>query len=173
MTLLRSMFQYKAWANEGLFNGLIAQCDEMPRADELAATLILNHSYIVDRIFVANLQRQEHGFLTTASDITPSLEVLFNAVREADRWYIDYAGDISSSGLAETIDFMFTDGTAGRMSREEMLAHVLAHSGYHRGEVGQILTQLTGSSPRDTFTGYLHEVRPVVAAVVEKPSMSE
>ncbi len=160
------MFQYKAWANENLFNGLIPVCGDALGANEYAAMLILNHSYTVDRIFVANLQRQKHGFSTTAPDITPRLDALFKTVREVDLWYIDYVDGMSAGDLAEIIEFTFTDGTLGRMSREEMLAHVLAHGSYHRGEVGQILTQLTGSSPRDTFTGYLHEVRP--AAIREK-----
>jgi uncharacterized damage-inducible protein DinB len=47
------------------------------------------------------------------------------------------------------------------MSREEMLAHVIAHGGHHRGQVGQILSQMPialrrESVFRDTFTSYLH-----------------
>ncbi len=67
---------------------------------------------------------------------------------------------MSPAQLEEPLEFRFTDGTPGRMTRAEMPAHVVAHAGYHRGEVGQILTVLTSSSPRDTFTGFLHEAEP-------------
>ncbi|MFX7825098.1 hypothetical protein ABTK20_22115, partial [Acinetobacter baumannii] len=79
--------------------------DEMPHAHEQihAATPILHHSHMVDRIFMANLQRQPHGFLTTSPDTSPALEALFHAVRETDRWYIDYASVIQPTDLAEMI----------------------------------------------------------------------
>ena len=81
-------------------------------------------------------------------------------MKETDRWYIDYVARLNPQELEESIEFTFTDGAPGRMSREEMLAHVATHAGYHRGEVGRILTRLTGSSPPDTFTGYLHQAEP-------------
>jgi uncharacterized damage-inducible protein DinB len=46
------------------------------------------------------------------------------------------------------------------MSREEMLTHVVTHGGYHRGEVGRILAQLSVSPPWDTFAVYLHKTEP-------------
>ena len=101
-----------------------------------------------------------HEYVTTGTDNVPHLEELIQSIRDTDQWYIAYVESLSETDLTEVIEFSFTDGTPGRMSREEMLGHVIAHSGYHRGEVGRIMTQLTGSTPRDTFTGYLHEVEP-------------
>ena len=124
------------------------------------AMLILNHAYVVDRIFVANLQRQKHGYTSAGTKEIPTLENLSKAVRETDLWYVEYVSRLSSQELTEAIDFTFTDGTDGRMSCEEMLAHVITHGTYHRGEVGRILSQLSIARPRDIFTGYLHKVEP-------------
>jgi uncharacterized damage-inducible protein DinB len=161
MTLLKSLFQYKAWADDKLIAALseLGQVSSSP--EHQTAVRILNHAHIVDRIFVANLQRTGHTYATTDADELPNLEALFSAIKETDAWYIDYVACLDDAQLMEAIAFTFTDGTPGRMSREEMLAHIIAHGGYHRGEVGRILTQLTASSPRDTFTGYLHEVEPM------------
>ena len=166
MSLVKSLFQYKAWADQELYQGMIAVYDSMPKVDAHAAMQILHHSYTVDRIFIANLQRQPHGFVTASPETSPDLQTLFRAVQEVDQWYLGFIDRLSATDLSEFINFTFTSGAAGRISREEMLAHVLAHAGYHRGEVGQILTRLTGSSPRDTFTTYLQEVRPVRAVAV-------
>ncbi len=46
------------------------------------------------------------------------------------------------------------------MSRQEMLMHVATHGGYHRGEVGRILAQLSLAPPWDTFAVYLHQSEP-------------
>lgn len=96
-----------------------------------------------------------HGYATTGTDNVPNLEELIRSIRETDQWYIAYVESLSPLEFNATVEFVFTDGSPGQMSREEILGHVIAHGGYHRGEVGRILTQLTGSSPRDTFTGFL------------------
>ena len=158
--LLISLFKYKAWADEGLIAGLTELGEGSPHAEYYTAIHILNHAHIVDRIFVANLQRMRHVYATTGTDEVPKPEDLFKAIRETDQWYVGYVARLGGAEFAEAIEFRFTDGTPGQMSREEMLGHVIAHSGYHRGEVGRIMTQLTTSSPRDTFTGYLHEAEP-------------
>jgi uncharacterized damage-inducible protein DinB len=64
------------------------------------------------------------------------------------------------AALAEVLAFTFTDGDAGRMTRGEMLAHVVLHGGYHRGEVGRILRQLAITPPWDTFAVFLHQTEP-------------
>ena len=159
-TLLASLFRYKAWADEGLLASLADLAKTGPPDEYRAAVRVFNHACIVDRIFVANVQRMAHAYTATGADETPSLEALTQAVRETDRWYVDYVARLSPLELEESIEFTFTEGTPGRMSREEMLAHVATHAGYHRGEVGRIMTRLTGASPPDTFTGYLHQAEP-------------
>ncbi|EJL71658.1 DinB family protein [Variovorax sp. 2RAF20] len=159
-TLLASLFRYKAWADEGLLAGLAGLAAKGPADEYRCAMRVFNHACIVDRIFVANLQRKAHAYTATGSREPPALEALAESVRETDRWYVDYVARLSPEELAESIEFTFTDGSPGRMSREEMLGHVVAHGGYHRGEAGQIMTRLTGSSPPDTFTGYLHQAEP-------------
>lgn len=58
------------------------------------------------------------------------------------------------------------DGDNGYMTREEMLTHVVTHGGYHRGEVGRILVQVSNGSeqgiklPWDTYAVHLHTTEP-------------
>ncbi|HEX7866404.1 MAG TPA: DinB family protein [Variovorax sp.] len=159
-TLLASLFRYKAWADEGLLAGLADLAEKGPADEYHSAVRVFNHACIVDRIFVANVQRMAHAYTATGAQEAPPLEALAEVVRETDRWYIDYVARLGPQELAESIEFTFTDGAPGRMSREEMLAHVVTHGGYHRGEVGRIMTRITGSSPPDTFTGFLHQAEP-------------
>jgi uncharacterized damage-inducible protein DinB len=41
-----------------------------------------------------------------------------------------------------------------------MLIHLIVHSGYHRGEVGRIMSRLSINMPWDTFAVYLHRTQP-------------
>ncbi len=159
-TLLTSLFRYKAWADNGLMASLAELGADRPLDGVDTALHLLHHAHIVDRIFVANLQRQPHGYRATETPDLPPTAALFDAIGETDRWFVDYVERLAEDDAGESIEFLFTDGSPGRMSREEMLGHVLAHGSYHRGEIGRILTHLTGSSPRDTFTGFLHEAEP-------------
>ena len=164
-SLLTSLLQYKAWANQELFAEL-QRLDPLTQQSELHAALrILNHIHVVERIFVANLQGIHHSYSATNTADTPTLAALQQAVQETDRWYLDYVAGLSAEQLAERLSFTFVDGDTGCMSREEMLAHIVTHGGYHRGAVGRIMAQLQLAPPRDIYTRFLHEDQPQRRAV--------
>ncbi|QZA81635.1 DinB family protein [Deefgea piscis] len=159
-SLLKSLFKYKAWANEELFNSL-QQLDENTHQAELhAAIRILNHIYVVDRLFVANLQGTPPEYTATNTTETPNFNSLLTSVRNTDLWYIEYTEKISESELNEVVNFTFVDGDFGSMSREEMLAHIVTHGNYHRGAVGRIMAQLSIAPPRDIYSRFLHASEP-------------
>jgi uncharacterized damage-inducible protein DinB len=158
--LITSMFRYKVWANDEILTAMTLLEHASQGAESHAAIRILNHTYVVDRIFAANLQRLEHGYAATNTADTPTLETLGTAIKESDRWYVDYVSKLSAEALSESIDFTFTDGALGRMSRQEMLSHVVLHGGYHRGAIGRIMAQFSIKPPRDVFTGFLHISEP-------------
>jgi uncharacterized damage-inducible protein DinB len=159
-TLITTMFQYKAWANDEILTTMKLFEHEAQAAERHTAIRILNHTYVVDRICAANLQRLKHEYAATNTTDTPTLEQLDSAVKESDQWYVDYVSKLNPEDLNESIDFTFTDGALGRMSREEMLSHVVLHGGYHRGAIGRIMAQLSITPPRDVFTGFLHISEP-------------
>jgi uncharacterized damage-inducible protein DinB len=156
---LKSLFGYKSWANAELFS-LLATLP--PAHSEQLHTCIrtLNHIYVVDRIFRAHLSGEPRPFDTTNTKATPLLDQLRTDVEATDAWYGDYVSGLTPAALSEVLDFTFTDGDNGRMSREEMLLHVLTHGGYHRGNVGQVLKSISVAPPRDLYTKFLHQSEP-------------
>jgi uncharacterized damage-inducible protein DinB len=156
---LQSLLAYKAWANSELF----ALLKTLPpsRAEQLHACIrTLNHIYVVDRIFRAHLSREPRPFDATNTIDTPSLTQLYRDVEETDAWYLKYGAALTESALSEILAFKFTDGDAGRMSREEILLHVVTHGAYHRGNVGQLLKSISVAPPRDLYTKFLHASEP-------------
>lgn len=157
ISMLQSLFGQKAWANTELFDVL----DTVTAEAELhTAIRTLNHIYVVDRIFRAHLLGEQHGYEATNTKATPTLAELRAAVQETDAWYREYVDTLSDAALAEHVRFRFTDGDTGTMSREEMLMHVITHGGYHRGNVGQVLKNISVAPPRDLLTKYLHVTEP-------------
>jgi len=160
MTLLQSLFRQKAAINEEFF-AVIGQIDAAAHDDARHALIrLMNHIYVVDRIFAGHLRGEPHGYGATNTSETPTLDALRDAMRASDRGYLELADAMTPPQLAQTVDFTFTDGQHGRMTREEMLGHVITHGSYHRGELGQMLKRIAAAPPRDLFTAYLHRAEP-------------
>jgi uncharacterized damage-inducible protein DinB len=155
VSTLERVFNYKAKANEEILMAMRQFDDASPAKD--IAIRVLSHTYVVDRIFAANLTGAEHGYSSPNTGGAPSLEELSAAIKTSDRWYIDYVSRLDETQLAERIDFTFTDGLPGRMSREEMLAHLTIHGAGHRGQISLMLMQNSIIPPGDGFTSFLHK----------------
>lgn len=156
---LKSLFAFKSWANTELFACLSALPPEHARPLH-ACIGALNHIYVVDRIFRAHLSGEPRPFDATHTEQLPALAELGATVAATDAWYEQYVAGLTPASLSEVIAFVFTDGDRGRMSREEMLLHVIAHGGYHRGNVGQVLKSISVAPPRELYTRFLHQREP-------------
>ncbi len=152
---LQRLFRYKAWANDELLTALAGLGAESPITG--LAIKALSHSYVVDRIFAAHMRRKAHAYASANLSEMPTLEQLSADIRKSDLEYIDYVSALDRDQLAERIDFTFTDGATGRMSREEMLMHVITHGVGHRGQVSAVMLLNSVSPAKDGFTTYLHE----------------
>lgn len=158
--MLVALFKYKAWANDELLN-VTHQLDEVShKHDRDLAIRILNHTYVVDQIFRAQLLGEPHTFTSTNTVDTPTLPALKAAIATSDAWFVAHVGAITPAQFSEALKFRFTDGDAGTMTREEILHHLIAHGSYHRGAVGRILAQHGIAPPRDVFSGFLHKTEP-------------
>jgi uncharacterized damage-inducible protein DinB len=156
---LKTLFGYKSWANSELF-ALLASLPQEHAEPLQSCIRALNHIYIVDRIFRAHLSGEQRPFDATNAQTTPSLDQLQADAAATDAWYMNYVAGLSPADLCEVLDFTFTDGDRGRMSREEILFHVITHGGYHRGNVGQVLKSIAVAPPRDLYTKFLHRSEP-------------
>jgi len=152
---LQRLFQFKAWANDELLTVLTKLGRESPITQ--LAIKALSHTYVVDRIFVAHMTRKAHAYNSANLSEMPTLEDLSADIRKSDREYIDYVAVLDHGQLTEQIDFAFTDGVPGRMSREEMLMHVISHGVGHRGQVSALMLLNSVTPAKDGFTTYLHE----------------
>ena len=151
---LQYLFRYKAWANDELLTALAKLGADSPITK--LAIQALSHSYVVDQIFAAHLRRKDHGYTSANLGQMPALEDLSADIRTSDREYVDYVSALDRDQLAERIDFAFTDGAPARMSREEMLMHVITHGVGHRGQVSAVMLLNSVTPAKDGFTTYLH-----------------
>lgn len=152
---LHRLFRFKAWADDELLTALAGLGAESPITG--LAIKALNHTHVVDRIFAAHLRRKTHEYTSANPGELPTLEDLSADIRASDREYIEYVSALDQGQLAERIDFAFTDGAPGRMSREEMLMHVITHGVGHRGQISAVMLLNSTPPAKDGFTTWLHE----------------
>jgi len=153
--------QYKRWADQLFFDSL----GELPaeelsreRAGPIKSMIgVLNHMYVVDRIWQAHLQHRDHGFTSRQAMPYPVLAELCQAQREVDDWYVDWSAQLSESSLDEVIDFAFVSGNRGSMTAGAMLLHVVNHAAYHRGWLVQMYFEIPAMPPLTDLCVYLTE----------------
>lgn len=154
--LFSSLFRYKHWSNARIFGALRGASGVEASPDILQALRILNHVFVVDQIFIAHLTSHAHGFKALNTAGTSSVRKLGAAVERLDERYIAHVDRLGAKDLDDVIEFNFVDGSAGRMTRAQILAHVATHGDYHRGAVGMIMSRMSLPTPRP-YTAFLHE----------------
>jgi uncharacterized damage-inducible protein DinB len=157
---LTSLFRFKSWADAELLEALDTVDAASHPTQHKTAVRTVNHLHVVDQIFRGHLQGVPHGFDATNTAHTPTLHELRQSVTAVDDWYVRHVSGLDDTALTEAVSFVFTDGDIGRMTRQEILMHVLTHGGYHRGAVGQVLRSVGIAPPRELYTRFLHATQP-------------
>ena len=154
--------RYKAWADDLFLTAL----HSLPEAELSAPRPIvfgslirtLHYTYQMDYVWKCHLLGKSHGLTTRNPEECPGLEELVVKQRGMDDWYIRYADSIAEDELQEIVEFEFIGGGTGKMSRRDILMHVVNHSTYHRGHAAGILYQLDVSPPTTDLPVFLREV---------------
>jgi uncharacterized damage-inducible protein DinB len=157
---LISLFQHKAWCNRRLIEALRAAPEDVDRGRMAVVLFTLDHTAIVDQVFKARLTGDEPGFGGVVAERLPDLDALGATMAETDAWYLDYVGGVTPAELETVVDFTFVDdGDAGRMTKGQMLAHVITHGASHRGAIGKMLDALKVVGASDMVTTFARETR--------------
>ena len=158
--LFADAFNYKRWANAELLALGERQLHQLPDNDAEFFVRILNHTTVVDSLFISRLAGEAEHYSADNTRETPTLAELKARIEQNDAWLVDFAQRATADELQRVISFRFTDGDRGELSVEEVLLHLLTHGSNHRGMASRTLAIHGLERPRDTFTRYLHEAEP-------------
>lgn len=153
--ILSQLMQHKKWVDMSLY--ALLQTPAYKNNVDLSnkALYWLNHIHIVDQIFKSHMQGELCYFTSTVSSTFPPLQELHQAAEELDQWLIEYACTLDEDSANEMINFTFTDGDKGCMSRTQMLMHLSSHGLYHIGVTAQELANQGLPIPQLLFTSFL------------------
>lgn len=162
-TYLRKLVRYRAWA-DGLIYDAVAALPEgastVPRATIFGNMLrTLSHTLVIDDIFRAHLLGQPHGYTSRNTPEPLPFDELWARQQAMNDWYLDYASSLTPEQAAEIVVFGFIGGGEGRMSREEIILHVVNHATYHRGFVADMFYQVPAKPPATDLPVFLRDAQ--------------
>ena len=159
-----TLTRYNAWANRLIFDAVAALPPgeaEKPRQGLFKNMVhMLNHNYVIDRIFQAHLEGRPHGYSARNTPDHPPLAELWRAQQDVDAWYVARYDAMNPAELAETVRFTFVGGGEGAMTRAEILLHLFNHTSYHRGFVAEMMYRVPAQPPATDLTVFLRDARP-------------
>ena len=155
--------RYNAWANKLIFDAVAAlpEGEATKERQSLFKNMVhtLNHNYVIDLIWQAHLEGREHGFEARNTKTHPPLDELWRKQRVIDDWYIAWSDALTDAALEEEVRFTLIGGNPGVMTRGEILLHIVNHTAYHRGFVGDMFFQVPARAPTTDLPVYLRETR--------------
>ncbi len=155
----RLLARYNAWANRMVFDAVagLPEGEATKPRQTLFKNIVhmLNHNYVIDRIFQAHLEGREHGYTARNTPDHPPLAELWRLQQEVHRWFVDWSDRQTDATLDESVNYTLIGGNRGTMSRGEILLHVVTHHNYHRGYVADLFYQVPARPPVMDLTVFL------------------
>ena len=158
--LLANAFKYKKWANSELLTFGERQLHLLPESDAVFFIRILNHTTVVDSLFISRMSGAPELYSADNTVETPTYSELKEKIERNDSWLVHFSATATPEIMNQVISFKFTDGDYGKLSVEEVMLHLLTHGSNHRGMASRTLASNGLERPKDTFTRYLHEIEP-------------
>lgn len=160
----RTLTRYNAWANKLIFEAVagLPEGEATRPRQSLFKNMVhmLNHNYVIDRIFQAHLEGRAHEYTARNSPDHPALDELWKTQQVVDAWYIAAYDAMSAVELGSVVHFTFVGGGEGAMTREEILLHVVNHTTYHRGFVAEMFYKVPARPPPTDLPVFLRDAHP-------------
>jgi uncharacterized damage-inducible protein DinB len=158
----RMLARYNAWADREIFDAVAAlpPGEAEKKRQTLFKSMIgtLNHNLVVDLIWQAHIEGKPHGFKARNVVLHAALPALRAAQEAFDTWLIDWTDAQSEASLNEIVDVTFISGKKGRISRADMLLHIVNHTTYHRGWVAEMFFEVPARCPAADLPDFLIDV---------------
>ncbi len=157
----RMLTRYNAWANRVFYDAVEAlpEGEAVKPRQTLFKNIVhtLNHNYVIDSIFRAHVEEREHGYGARNTQDHPPLPELRRAQEVFDAWLISWGDTLGAAALEEEISFTFVGGGDGRMSRGDIVLHLVNHTSYHRGFAADMFFQVPARPPTTDITVFLRD----------------
>jgi uncharacterized damage-inducible protein DinB len=117
MKLIKA-FQYKKWANSELLMLGEQQFSKLSVNDATFFIRILNHTTVVDSLFISRILDELDIYSADNTLETPTLSELRETMEQNDSWLVSFTESASPEELNRVVIFKFVDGDFGQLTVE-------------------------------------------------------
>jgi uncharacterized damage-inducible protein DinB len=146
---IHTLIEYSYWARDrSLASADQLSPEQLTRnlGSSFASVLdTLVHMHFAEWIWYQRWQGRSPSAGPDASRIT-SVAALRDAWHPLEAQIRAFVDSLGPAGLARVLDYTLMNGTPGRSAHWQMIAHVVNHGAYHRGQVATML-RLLGATP--------------------------
>lgn len=150
---LRTLLDYHYWARDVIFDA-VAPLTPQQFTREVDSSFksvrdTVAHIYAADRIWYTRWMGESPGGLI-AYDTFPDVESIRKAWVELEGQVRAFVEELGEAGVSRVFEYKLMSGASGATPFSQMLAHVVNHASYHRGQVTTLLRQLGAPPPKST-----------------------
>ena len=150
---LRVLLDYHYWARDVMLDAVTPLTPEQfTRQVESSFKSVRDtvaHIYAADWIWYTRWMGQSPTSLLTP-DRFPDLASIRRAWGELEGQVRGFVDELGEAGVSRVFEYKLLSGAAGSSPFSQMLAHVVNHGSYHRGQVTTLLRQLGVPPPKST-----------------------
>ena len=147
---LRRQFTYDFWANAEVLAALKAA---EPSAHLVRPLQLLSHIASAERLWLERIRQQPQSL-----PVWPEFTLIQCEAQLAglSKEWGDYLSHLSVDSLSQPIAYTNSKAESWTNGVQDILAHVILHSAYHRGQIA-ILVRTAGLTP--ACTDFIHPIR--------------
>jgi uncharacterized damage-inducible protein DinB len=152
LTTINELYKYSWWANaRSLEAASMVSLEDFTK--EIGGSFLslrgtLAHLYGAEWVWLERWRGTSPSSLPSALDL-PDLETIRSRWEKVEQGQRDFIEGLDPARLAEPLTYTNFQGERWTYSLWKILAHVVNHSSYHRGQVATLLRQL-GKAPLST-----------------------
>lgn len=145
---LRRLFRYDEWANREVITVLRGMGAPPPRSLKVVAHIVAAEQLWLDRL------KQRPQSMPVWPELT--LDQTEDAQDALVQRWAEYFGGLTPAALHMPAGYTNSKGEKWSSRTQDVLLHVVMHSGYHRG---QIASEVRASGHVPVYTDFIHAVR--------------
>ncbi len=145
---LRRQFAYNLWANQETLKAIRAAEGENRRSIQL-----MSHILAAERVWLERLKQQPQSVPVWPEPDLAKCEAESSVLGKLWFQFLDL---ITAGDVAQTISYKNSKGELWTSTIVDVLAHVVMHSAYHRG---QIASHMRASGQTPAYTDFIHAIR--------------
>jgi uncharacterized damage-inducible protein DinB len=145
---LRRQFVYDGWANREVLHAIRTAGGENKRSLQLMA-----HILAAERVWLERLKQVPQSVPVWPE---PDLEQCETEAAALGQAWFEHLDLITAGDVTQSISYKNSKGEAWTSTIVDVLAHVVTHSAYHRGQIASHMREI-GQIP--AYTDFIHGVR--------------